>query len=287
MILREALQDTIIRFSQAGIPEGQLDAEYLVAEAAGLSRLKLPLHGHRAMSVAEKQRLDGWVRDRLERKPLAYILGDQPFRNLSLRVTPAVLVPRPETEWLVEEVYQVLDKCESAIAVDVGTGSGAIAISLAKHPRVARVHAIDLSSAALQVARENAQRNTVKTPIYWHQGDLLAPLSKNPVQVDLVVANLPYIRSGDIPKLAPEVQWEPRSALDGGSDGLECIQRLIDQNRVYLKSGGHLFLEIGYDQGAAVMGYLAKRSCWKNVQLKLDLAELPRIISAQLATGKE
>src|SRR5262249_39355473 len=149
---------------------------YLVAEAAGLPRLRLPLHASAPLDDDAQRRLNRWSRERVERRPLAYVLGEQPFMHLQLRVNPAVLVPRPETELLVEEAYRLLESMNHACVADIGTGSGNIALALACHAGVHEVHAVDISAAALEVALENALHNPSKKSIQWHWGDLLLPL---------------------------------------------------------------------------------------------------------------
>jgi release factor glutamine methyltransferase len=281
MTLREALGKTIQRLEKAGIPDARLDAEYLVAEAAGLPRLQLPLKLSAVLNPAGQKRLEGWLRERLERRPLAYVLGEQPFMHLTLRVAPSVLIPRPETELLVEEAVRVLDSLKDAVVADIGTGSGNIALALAAHPCVKELHAVDISEAALAVARENALRNPVKTPVRWHQGDLLAPLMERDIAADMIIANLPYVRTGELPTLSPEVRWEPALALDGGRDGLAYVYQLIDQAEAVLKPEGTLVLEIGSDQGHALLKHLETNPLWTNTRLLKDLAGLPRIVRTQ------
>jgi release factor glutamine methyltransferase len=281
MTIQEALDTLSDQFNGAGIPDARIDAEYLVAEAAGLPRLRLPLQAATRLNPEAERQLGRWSRERLERRPLAYVLGEQPFMHLNLRVNPAVLVPRPETELLVEEACRALERMQNAVVADIGTGSGNIALSLARHAHVAEVHAVDISAAALEVALENALHNPPRTTIQWHWGDLLTPLIEKHLSFDLIVANLPYIRSGEMASLSPEVRWEPTLALDGGRDGLEYIRPLIDQAEQALKPGGLLLLEIGYDQGDAVLRYLQARPRWINRRLQPDLAGLPRIIAAE------
>ena len=282
MDVREALLDTTARLTQAGIPDARIDAEYLVAAASGIPRTRMLIKLDRALSLDGEILLRQWTIERLERRPLAYVLGEQPFLDLTLRVNPSVLIPRPETELVVEEACRILGRMDRAVVVDVGTGSGNIALSLANHEQAAEVHAIDISPAALGVARENALRNAVKKPIRWHQGDLLSPLIPLGVRADLIVANLPYVRRDELPALAPEVRWEPVLALDGGRDGLAYIFQLLDQASYVLKRGGVLLLEIGADQGPDVLDRLTSKP-WKNAELYSDLAGLPRIVKAQSA----
>jgi release factor glutamine methyltransferase len=279
MTLKEALVRTTARLKQRGIPEARLDAEYLVAEAAGLPRLHLAMRSDAPLSAEGERRLQQWTHERLDRRPLAYELGEQPFMDLKLRVSPSVLIPRPETEGLVEAACRFLDQRSCAVVVDVGTGSGNIALSLARHPHVKTVHAIDISQAALATAQENALRHHL-TSIEWHLGDLLAPLMQRPGSVDLIAANLPYVRTDEIAGLSPEVRWEPGLALDGGRDGLAYIAQLIEQAAGVLKPGGLLLLEIGADQGPDVLTLLDK-NVWKDLQLFRDLAGHPRVVRAE------
>jgi release factor glutamine methyltransferase len=279
--LREALDYTVDCLEKAAIPDARLDAEYLVSEASRTPRMKLGLNGHRALASDAEPRLARWIQERLERRPLAYILGDQPFMNLILKVTPAVLIPRPETELLVEEALRLLDQHPEATVVDVGTGSGNIVLSLAKHPHAAQVHAVDISGIALELAKENALRNQVRTPIQWHLGDLLIPLIDLGVRADIITANLPYVRTQDIMTLQPEVRWEPSLALDGGRNGLAYIGQVIEQAEKVLNPEGVLLLEIGSDQGTDVLALFQKGRSWQHTELFNDLAGLPRWVRAK------
>jgi len=280
MTLQEAFDRTYAKLKHAQIPAARLDAEYLVAGAARIPRLKLVLEKARTLTSKGEQLLHQWTQERLERRPLSYVFGEQPFFNLRLRVNTSVLVPRPETELLVEEACRFLDSRPNAVAADVGTGSGNIAISLAKHDQVSRVHGVDISSAALGVARENALRHSPLKPIEWHLGDLLLPLIQQGIRADLIVANLPYIKTAVLPSLSPEVRWEPALALDGGPDGLAYIKPVIEQAEAVLKPNGLLLLEIGYDQGPAVIHFLETRKGWTAMKLQRDLAGLDRMVHA-------
>ena len=281
MTLQDAVSQTLAKLRRAGIPDARLDAEYLVAEAAGIPRLRLALRAKSRLSSEATRKLTHWTSERLERRPLAYVLGEQPFLDLSMRVNPSVLVPRPETELLVEEAFRVLDARKGAVVADVGTGSGNIALALARHPNVSEVHAIDISNAALAVAQQNALHNGSPHPVHWHLGDLLSPLLDAGIKADVIAANLPYIRTDVMPDLSPEVRWEPALALDGGEDGLSYIYQVIEQAEQVLNPGGSLFLEIGWDQGDAVQNKLQSRAGWTRIQLRRDLAGHPRIVSAQ------
>ncbi len=278
MNVEEALKTVSRQLQTEGVEEPRLDSEYLVAAALNVPRSHLILSHTQALSQETEALLQRLCRERAARKPLAYVLGEQPFGDLSLSVNPSVLVPRPETEGLVEEAKKILDQCPNSIVVaDVGTGSGNIALSLASHPNVSRVFGIDISEKALVIARENAKRCPGGEKCEWRQGDLLTPLQES---VRLVIANLPYVRSGDIEGLAPELRWEPRLALDGGIQGLDLIFRLIQQAQKFLIAGSCLMLEIGHDQWDDVRKALESSGLWTGIQLKKDLAGWPRVVSA-------
>ena len=201
------------------------------------------------LSLQQEQELAQIVDRRLTREPLAYILGYREFYGVNLLVTPAVLIPRPETETLVEHALFMslmgMETTELVIA-DVGTGTGAIAISLAIHLPAARIYALDISDDVLDVASYNIRSHNVSDRITLAKGDLLEPL---PEPVDIVVANLPYLPSERISNLQPEVQKEPRSALDGGADGLDLVRRLIPQAAGKLKEHGVIILELDPEAG--------------------------------------
>lgn len=280
MTIDEALRSTSKLLSTAGIEESWVESEYLVAAALNIPKVRLAFYREQPISAVGERSLKKWRTERAQRKPLAYVLGEQPFGHLVLSVTPAVLVPRPETELLVERALKILDATpRRAVCADVGTGSGNIAICLAQHPEVDKVFGIDISEDALAVARRNAIKHGVQSRCQWRQGDLLAPLS-GISQLDMVTANLPYVRRDEIERLAPELRWEPRLALDGGENGLDLIFRLIQQAETALRPQGILLLEIGATQGDAVLAQLAKGP-WTSVRLLEDLAKLPRMIEAR------
>lgn len=281
MKIAEALYYATRRLKAAGIEEHTLESEYLVAAALGAPRLNLVLSKDQALEKDRERDLLEWIRQRTLRKPLSYVLGVHPFLNLSLKVDPSVLIPRPETELFVAYAQDVLNRMRNAWVVDVGTGSGNIAISLACHSHVSRVTGIDISENALEVARENARRHRAQAPLQWVLGDLLLPLAHVDEEIDLIVANLPYVRTSDLPHLAEEVRWEPRLALDGGEDGLRCIARLISQSEPLLKPGGFLLMEMGADQAHPIVQLLSDTAVWEKSHIYKDLAGHSRMIAVQ------
>jgi release factor glutamine methyltransferase len=231
----------------------------------------------RSLSAEEAAQFESFVTRRLASEPMQYITGSQEFFGLSLEVSPAVLIPRPETEHLVEAALGHLSRDASVRILDVGTGSGAIAVALAHALPMSRVTAVDISPAALEVARRNAERHGVLERITLLQSDLLAAVG--PIEFDAVVSNPPYIADTD--ELEAQVSnYEPHAALFAGPTGVEIYERLIPQCRRVLKPNGWLILEIGFGQLAAVERLL---SDWAAVSSVNDLQGLPRVVQAQLS----
>ncbi len=225
-----------------------LEAERLLAAALRSDRPALLAHPERELKSAPVEVYARAIRRRAAGMPLPYILGHVAFRDLDFIVTPDVLIPRPETEHLVERALARLATHPGHTVIDVGTGSGCIAISLALALPDTRVYAADISAAALEVARANALRHDVAQRISWIQADLLSPFAPT---FDLVVSNPPYIADAEWMALAPSVRQEPRLALTGGPDGLLIIGRLLSQAAERLRSGGCILMEIGASQGNA------------------------------------
>jgi release factor glutamine methyltransferase len=232
-------------------------------------------HPERLLSVEELEQFDRLVERRLASEPMQYLVGEQEFFGLRFAVSPAVLIPRPETEHLVEAVLERFAREEEVRIVDVGTGSGAIAVALAHAIPRSRVTAVDLFPAALEVARRNAQRHGVIDRLMLLTSDLLAAVDRT--DFDAVVANPPYIATAEV--LEPQVaNYEPHSALYAGPTGLEVYERLIPQAVRVLKPGGWLFLEIGYGQSPALKNLMHG---WGSVTLVNDLQGIPRVALGQ------
>lgn len=288
---------------QAGIETARLDAECLVAAGLGCPRWHLILEPNRRLSPEEFSRILRLLQRRERREPLAYVLGVREFWSLPMAVSAGVLVPRPETETLVEAALAAWGEMRAAsheprpesrelraasgeagaTIVELCTGSGAVAIALAKELPAARVLATDVSWRALRVARANAARHGVAARIEFLRGDLWRAVNgQAPAgSVDLVVANPPYIRSPELATLMPEVQWEPRLALDGGPDGLRVLREIVASSPDRIRPGGFLLLEIGADQAEAVGALLAASGRFEPARLRLDLAGRPRVVVAR------
>ncbi len=255
------------------------DAELLLSYAAGISRSAFLAHSNDELELAAATHLDVLLERRREGEPIQYITGECEFYGLPFRVTPDVLIPRPETEHLVESVLELAPRFAQPRIVDVGTGSGAIAVALAHKLPDSHITAIDVSEAALDLARENASRNGVAERIRFLQGDLLAPVAGE--TFDFVISNPPYVPSADGETLAVEVrEYEPGLALFAGEDGLEIYRRLIPDACEILASGGFIALEIGCGQSEAVRRLLAAAE-FVEARFVPDLQGIPRVAIAR------
>lgn len=283
--LKSALRTAREKFKACGIVSAALDAEALLSHVTGLDRAALYSELNRPLGNDETAQFNNLASRRLSGEPVAYITGHKEFMGLDFFVSRAVLIPRPETEQLAETALKILPS--SPVVIDVGAGSGAIAVSLAFYNREALVYATDRSGEALEVARRNAVRHGVGDRIFLYQGDLLQPLKVclDAGRTDLVAANLPYIAERDIPNLPGEVRmFEPQLALNGGADGLEHYRRLIPEAESFLKRDGFLLLEIGWDQGRGAAA-LFDAQVWEAKVLQ-DLAGHDRLVVARLRCEK-
>jgi release factor glutamine methyltransferase len=263
-----------------GFHNARLNAELLLAGMLGLKRLDLYLQHDRPLSPEELAEYRDRLRRRARREPLQYIDGTAAFRDLVLKVDRRVLIPRSETERLVQEVLDWAAGREALSAVDVGTGSGAIALALATEGPFARVVATDVSDAALAQARENHQFAAADAPVSFLAGDLLDPVRGE--RFDAVVSNPPYIGDEEAPSLDAEVrEWEPAGALFAGTGGLDVIRRLVPQAAAVLHPGGLLALEMGAVQGAAVCGIINETNAFGAPRVRPDLAGRDRIVLAE------
>lgn len=279
--LREAYRRASSFLQDNGAEENaNFEAELLIRRLVGLDRTQFFMRLSDPFPTDLATKLEEWLRRRATGEPLQYIVGDQEFYGRVFQVSPAVLIPRPETELLIETV---IDEAERRFAedelrvVDVGTGSGAIAVTLALEKPQWQLTAIDLSASALEVAQMNAARYGVREQICWLQGDLLAPVGAGLSDIDILVSNPPYIPSQTVYELERQVRdFEPHLALDGGDDGLSPYRRMVSA-LASVKAGPKLIcFEIGADQGRAVAELLA--SVCQEVTVKQDLAGLDRIV---------
>jgi release factor glutamine methyltransferase len=267
------------RLAAAGIDNAKRVAEELLAHLLGCKPLEIYLHRN-PLPTERMQTLEQLIQRIESGEPLQYVVGHVDFWGLDIKCDPRALIPRPETELLVEEVLSsnVWNR-KPATIVEVGTGTGCIVLTLATQRPDANFKAVDLSPDALELAKENAHAHGLEQQILWLQNDLLERFA--PESADAVVANLPYIATADWEQLHPSVRnHEPQSALDSGPSGMELIQSLSTQARYVLVPGGMLFLEFGYDQGEAVRNCLEKLG-YLDIRIKCDLAEHDRIAIAR------
>ena len=275
------LEWTTGRFQRAGLEPARLEAQVLLAHALSCDRVSLYTQYDKPLKPEELARYRSMIQRRLAGEPVAYLVGEQEFWSLPFHVDPAVLIPRRDTETLIEVV---LDACSERNAelsiVDIATGSGAIAITLARELSQATVVATDVSKAALALCERNAERHQVRARVEARWGDIWAPFDQDE-RFDVVVANPPYIPSADIEALAPEVRCEPRLALDGGEDGLVLLRRVVAGARDYIRPGGLLAVEHGFDQAEHVARLIAATEAFDPPTLRHDLGGNPRITWAR------
>jgi len=289
-LLRAVLINGVARLAAAGVAGAPLDAELLLGHALGLTREQLLVSSSLPLSEAQVRLYAELLSRRIAREPIAYILGRQEFWSLEFQVTPDVLIPRPETERLVEvavELARDFPGAPPSKILDVGTGSGVIAICLAKELPTSSIWASDVSAPALSVAQSNASRHQVEERIHFLQGDLFAPVRDAAARFDLIVANPPYIRSAEIDRLEPEIRgWEPRGALDGGIDGLDFYRQIAAQAYLYLTPHGAVFLEIGADLASQVKSLFLDAAGYADMEIFCDCANRDRVVVARKSLSK-
>ena len=262
---------------KAGIPDARIESEVLVANLLKVPRHHIYAFQERELTSQHQEIIAVALERRLKREPLAYILGRKEFYGIELAVGPGVLIPRPETEQLVEHALFTslmhMDGSNLVIA-DPGTGCGGIAINLAIHLPSAHIYATEISDQALEIAQFNTIEQNVADRVTIAKGDLLEPI---PTEVNMIIANLPYLRSDNIATLSPEVQWEPHIALDGGPEGLDLIERLLQQAKTKLKPGGVIILEIDPAQVEPLQVMTSDLFPDATISIEEDLAHLERI----------
>jgi len=283
--LRKGLAAAISRLTAANVPSPRLNAELLLMFTLGCDRTYLYAHPERKLSTDDQTRYDQALTEREGGVPTQYVTGHQEFWGMDFIVTPAVLIPRPETEHVIETVLErarvgrAPSPADSFRVVDVGTGSGCIALALAKELPSAEIHATEISTAALEIARANAARLQLEARVQFHCTDLLQGLE--PGAFDFVVSNPPYVGESEEDQVQLEVRkHEPHNAVFAGATGLEVIERLIPQAHESLKPGGWLVMEISGTVAERVRGLLAE---WNEVEITNDLQGIPRVASARIA----
>jgi release factor glutamine methyltransferase len=283
----EVIQRSTEFLARKGLDSPRLQVELLLAHILEVPRLKLYLDFERPLTDAELDAMRQLIKRRASHEPLQHLVGSTSFCGLEIMVNGHVLIPRPETEVLAEHAWQFLQaRCRagaaSVSALDFGTGSGCLAVAIAHHALAAQVDALDLSAAALEVARQNASRHQLSNRIRFYEGDGFRALPPDS-RYDLIAANPPYIPSREIEELAPEVRdHDPRVALDGGPDGLDLVRRLAVEGAEFLKPAGQLLCEFGDGQAEAVSRIYEERH-WRVEAIAPDLSGRARILVARPA----
>jgi release factor glutamine methyltransferase len=288
--IRSMLREAVETLSSNHIEQARLEAELLLAHVLGLRKEDLIISPDQELTDPQEEKFNKLVERRCRKEPLAYIVGHREFWSLEFEVNPKVLIPRPETEGIIDCLLKLAGDAtnEKAIRIlDVGTGSGILAIVAALEFSKARITAVDNSDEALEVARGNALRHQMADRIEFFKMDLMRDwnLPKNDLY-DYILSNPPYIPSRELEQLMPDVRdYEPRAALDGGSDGLACYRCIVAKASPYFKPGGHLILEVGDDQAGSVQQSLQAHGGWDEIEIVQDLSGRDRVVSARRTHG--
>ncbi|HUR52615.1 MAG TPA: peptide chain release factor N(5)-glutamine methyltransferase [Gemmataceae bacterium] len=278
--IKELLRWTIDFLTKKGFPSPRLDAEVLLAHVLKCKRIDLIANSDETPADADRTAFRELIKRRVDHWPVAYLVGSKEFYLLKFEVSPAVLIPRPETETLVLEADRLLKPLAAPTVLDLCTGSGCIAVVLAHQRKAARVTAVDISPDALDVAKRNAATHTVADRVTFLSGDLFGPVPATPF--DLVVSNPPYVTPAELAALTPDVRdHEPRLALDGGPDGLAFYRRIATGVGPFLKPGGSVLVEIGHTQDEAVRALFAAQPELELGATIKDAMRLPRVVCAK------
>jgi release factor glutamine methyltransferase len=285
--LAEAINNAANLLSTAGITNARLDAEVLLSHIIVKDRVWLITHRDDVLDEKLQRDFADMIQRRTRREPLQHIIGNQEFWGLVFKVSPDVLIPRPETEFIVEAALAIVQDRNTLVRIiDLCTGSGCIAVSLAKELTAARVIATDVSEKALAVARENTRRHGVSEHIRFLLGDLFEPLEELDIrgQMDIIVSNPPYVQAGDLSTLQPEVRdYEPEMALISGPEGTEMAKRIIQRAPEYLKKNGALIMEMGLGQAKALTRMVEATGAYGYSELLKDLAGIERVLIVRKA----
>jgi release factor glutamine methyltransferase len=279
--IKEILNRTDEFLSERGIESSRLDAEVLLADLLDIERINLYVKFDYPLKSSELEEYRERITKRAKRIPVAYIIGRKEFMSLEFDVNEDVLIPRPETENLVEEIISYCrdNELQNAQIIDIGTGSGAVAVSLAHYLPDAKVVGVDISKEAVKTARKNAEKFELEERLSIVNSDLLEGFIKRDITgIDIIVSNPPYISDSEMEELPPEVKKEPETALKAGREGLDFYKKLIPQSSQVLKDGGKIFLEIGSSQAESVKELFSDK--WKDIEVIKDYADHDRIITA-------
>ncbi len=280
MTIKELLNQAVIMLKNENIDAPKNKARMLLQATLKKSREYLMIYDNKEVENIDRDRYIKNVKRLILGEPLQYITGIQEFMKLNFLVTKDVLIPRPDTEILVEEVIRKAENIPNPVILDLCTGSGAIAVSLAKYIKNVHICAIDISSKALEIAKKNAELNGVKNNIEFIESNLFDKIKER--KFDIIVSNPPYIETETIKTLSKDVQSEPKIALDGGKDGLDFYRKIADSGSKYLNRQGYICLEIGYNQRIAVRQILENKKRYVNINCIKDLCGNDRVITAQI-----
>jgi release factor glutamine methyltransferase len=281
----EILNQAVEKLRLAGIDRPRTNTELLLGAVLNKSKADLYLNKDRILTSDEIEKFNHYLKERIVHKPVQYIIGTVEFFGLEFKVDERVLIPRPETETLVEVIIEQLKDKENSKIIDLGTGSGAIAVSLAKNLKEAFVYATDVSKDALNVAKENAIRNNVENQIEFVCGDLFEPLKNKNLegQIDCVVSNPPYVSKEELESLPKEIKdYEPEVALASEEEGVFFHKRIVEGSFDFLKEGGMLALEVGLGQARKVAELIQNHLAFKNAEIKKDMGGIERIVVAYI-----
>lgn len=278
LTIQAALQAAKHQF-EASSDSASLDAQLLLAEVLTQDRAYLLAHPEQILTDDQQAQFAALANRRAAGEPIAYILGRRAFYDREIAVAPGVLIPRPETELLLEQALEWVKDLPENVVVDVGTGSGALAVTLAANAPNSKVYATDISPQALMIARYNAYLQ--QAPVEFYEGHLLEPLAERSIRADVIMANLPYIASDEIPQLEVS-RYEPHLALDGGADGLLLIRDLLTQVPAVAQPGALILLEIGADQDATALELVKQKLTPRSAEVLQDYAGLDRIVKVFL-----
>lgn len=273
MTIQTALENAIKTLVNS--PSARLDAQILLTTVLGVDKAYLFAYGERELTEAQAAKYQTLIERRSTGEPIAYIIGQVGFYDIELMVSPAVLIPRPETEHLIEAALEFSKNRTGLVAADIGTGSGAIAVTFAKHCPQAEVHAVDISAAALAIARQNAEK--IGVAIQFYEGHLAQPLVERGLKIDLLMANLPYIPTAELVQLEVS-KHEPLLALDGGEDGLDLVRELLQQAKAVCSEKALILLEIGSGQGQECLEIAQDILAPREASLIYDYAGHDRIV---------
>lgn len=275
------IKDIIIKYSDilkdiSDTP--RLDTELLLQKTLGVDRLYIHLNLNKELTEEQKTEFIGFAEERLNGRPIAYIVENREFMGLDFFVKEGVLIPRPDTETLVEEIIEICREKKDVSILDIGTGSGAITISLAKYIENSKIMSFDISEIALEIAKKNAITNEVDEKIKYINSDLFTAISNSNIKFDIIVSNPPYIKKQDIETLHTQVKdYEPYNALEGGEDGLDFYRRITEQGKKYLNKRGILAYEVGHNQAEDVINIM-KSNGYKKIYTKKDIQGIDRVV---------